>query len=73
MARHPRGLVIQLFGYIPNQAQQEPQALLGIRLLYGPLPAAIMLGALLLFWRFPVTRERHAEIQAALRARRAQS
>jgi len=64
------GVVLQLLGYVPN-AVQSATAILGIRLLYGPLPAIFMLAALTTFRRFPLTRELHREIQAALAARRA--
>jgi sugar (glycoside-pentoside-hexuronide) transporter len=63
------GLGLQLVGYVPNVVQSEP-AVLGIRLLYGPIPAAFLLLGLVLFYRFPLTRERHAEVQAVLAARR---
>ena len=47
---------------------QTPEAILGIRMLYGPIPATLLLAALLvLFYRFPLTRERHAEVQAGPR------
>jgi GPH family glycoside/pentoside/hexuronide:cation symporter len=54
---------------VPNAVQSE-QAVLGIKLLYGPIPALFLLLGLTLFYRFPLTRERHAEVQAALAARR---
>jgi glycoside/pentoside/hexuronide:cation symporter, GPH family len=63
------GVVLQLLGYVPN-AVQSATAILGIKLLYGPLPALFMAAALVTFWRFPLTRERHREIQDALAARR---
>ncbi len=63
------GIALQLLGYVPNQAQSAT-TITGIRLLYGPVPAALMLLAFVVFWRFPLTRERHAEIRAALDARR---
>jgi GPH family glycoside/pentoside/hexuronide:cation symporter len=63
------GVMLQLLGYVPN-AVQSATAIVGIKLLYGPLPAVFMLAALVLFWRFPLTRERHREIQEALAARR---
>jgi glycoside/pentoside/hexuronide:cation symporter, GPH family len=63
------GLGLQLVGYVPNAVQTDG-AILGIKLLYGPIPAVILLLGLALFYRFPLTRERHAEVQAALAARR---
>jgi GPH family glycoside/pentoside/hexuronide:cation symporter len=63
------GVVLQVVGYVAN-VDQTPAAVLGIRLLYGAVPAVIMLVALAVFWRFPLTRERHREIQTVLAARR---
>jgi glycoside/pentoside/hexuronide:cation symporter, GPH family len=63
------GLGLQLVGYVPNAVQTDG-AILGIKLLYGPIPAVFLLLGLALFYRFPLTRERHAEVQAALAARR---
>jgi GPH family glycoside/pentoside/hexuronide:cation symporter len=64
------GLGLQVIGYVPN-AVQSPGTILGIKLLYGPIPAVFLLLGLVVFYRFPLTRERHAEVQAALAARRA--
>ncbi len=64
------GVGLQLIEYVPNVAQ-TPDTIFGIRMLYGPIPAAFLLAGLVLFYRFPLTRERHAEVQAALAARRA--
>ena len=64
------GFALQLLGYVPN-VTQSATTVLGIKLLYGPIPAAFMLAAFLVFRRFPLTRERHREVQAALAARRA--
>jgi GPH family glycoside/pentoside/hexuronide:cation symporter len=63
------GVGLQLIQYAPN-VEQTPSAIFGIRMLYGPLPALFLLAGLVLFYRFPLTRERHAEVQAALAARR---
>jgi sugar (glycoside-pentoside-hexuronide) transporter len=64
------GVSLQLFGYVPNVAQNAT-TIAGIKLLYGPVPAAFILTAFLVFRHFPLTRERHREVQAALAARRA--
>ncbi len=63
------GVALQLLDYTPNQVQAG-HTLLGIKVLYGPVPAGCMLLAFVVFWRFPLTRQRHAEVQAALMARR---
>jgi GPH family glycoside/pentoside/hexuronide:cation symporter len=62
------GIGLELVGYVPNETQSAA-TVLGIKLLYGPVPAVLMLVALLLFRRFPLTRERHREVQSALAAR----
>jgi GPH family glycoside/pentoside/hexuronide:cation symporter len=64
------GVALQLLGYVPN-VEQAPATILGIQLLYGPVPALLMFLAFLAFRRFPLTRERHRDIQRALAARRA--
>jgi GPH family glycoside/pentoside/hexuronide:cation symporter len=63
------GVALELFGYVPNAAQ-APHTILGIKLLYGPVPAVLMLAALVVFLRFPLTRERHHAVQEALAVRR---
>jgi GPH family glycoside/pentoside/hexuronide:cation symporter len=47
------GLILSLGGYIPGAAQPEG-ALLSIRLIIGPLPALILLGALFLIRLYPL-------------------
>jgi Na+/melibiose symporter-like transporter len=37
--------------------------------IYGLLPASMMAAGALFLRRFPITRERHAEVRAALEAR----
>jgi GPH family glycoside/pentoside/hexuronide:cation symporter len=62
------GVALQAIGYVPN-AEQTASTILGIKILYGPVPALFMLAALVVFQRFPLTRARHEEVQAALAAR----
>jgi GPH family glycoside/pentoside/hexuronide:cation symporter len=59
------GWILTGFGYKANVAQST-QSLLGIRLFFGPIPGIIILLTLpLLIW-YPITRKKHAEIQAQL-------
>lgn len=61
------GWVLQLSGYVPN-VDQTTQALLGIRLFFGPVPLVILLLALpLLIW-YPITRKSHAALLETLKA-----
>jgi len=55
------GGVLSLTGYVPEVAQSG-DALLGIRLLIGPIPAAIMVGAALILYFYPISEERYKEI-----------
>jgi len=64
------GAVLASLGYVPNQAQ-SPEVILAVRALYGPIPAVFFIAAAFSFWRFPLSREAHAQVQSALRERRA--
>lgn len=67
--------VLGWFGYQnpPIEATQfiQPEsALLGIRLLIGPVGAVLLFSAVLIAWFYPLTRERHARIRRLLESRR---
>jgi GPH family glycoside/pentoside/hexuronide:cation symporter len=55
------GAVLSLSGYIPDVIQ-TPQALLGIRLLLGPIPAVIFFLALIALYCYPINEARYNEI-----------
>jgi GPH family glycoside/pentoside/hexuronide:cation symporter len=55
------GYVLQWVGYQPN-VEQTAKALLGIKLLFGPIPAAFLILGVLVFWKFPITKEVHEDI-----------
>jgi GPH family glycoside/pentoside/hexuronide:cation symporter len=61
--------VLALTGYVAG-AQQPAGALLAIRLMIGPVPAVILGVSALLALRYPLTRERFAEVRAQLAERR---
>ena len=71
-------LTLQLLGWSgyvspPNGALQWAQtdsALQMIRLLVSPLGATILCGTIILAWRFPLSREKHARIQKLLEQRK---
>jgi sugar (glycoside-pentoside-hexuronide) transporter len=60
---------LEQIGYQPNVEQTE-QVKFGMKFLYCILPAVFHLIALLIFQKFPITPEVHAEIRAELEARR---
>ena len=70
LASGAAGVALQILGYVPNQPQSTA-TILGIKWLYGPIPAVLILVGLVVFSRFPLTREKHREIQQALALRRA--
>ncbi len=59
------GWVLQGFGYVAHAAQ-TPQALLGIRLFFGLLPAILILLALPFLFFYPVSRRSHADLRRRL-------
>ena len=61
------GWILTGFGYVPNIAQTT-HALLGIRLFFGLVPAAIIFITLPLLFKYPVTRKSHAEVRRQLEA-----
>jgi GPH family glycoside/pentoside/hexuronide:cation symporter len=63
------GLALQLSGFVPGVEQAEP-ARLAIRSLFALVPLVCFLMGALLLTRFSLNREQHAEVRAALEARR---
>lgn len=66
------GWILTGFGYVPN-VEQTPTALVGIRLFFGLIPAAIIFLTLPLLFKYPVTRKSHSEVRQRLSARDAAS
>ena len=58
--------------YIPNAATQPDSAILGIRLLTGPYPAILLLIGVIFASKYPLTRQRFAQVRAELARRRGQ-
>jgi Na+/melibiose symporter-like transporter len=63
------GLILAAIGFVPDR-EQSPDTLFGLRFLYGGVPFLVAFAAALLFSRYPLTREVHADLQARLAARR---
>jgi GPH family glycoside/pentoside/hexuronide:cation symporter len=57
------GWILQFMGYVKDVLPQTPKAELGIRLLLGPISAAIFILAALVLYFYPITEKRYAEIQ----------
>ncbi|MGD2104491.1 MAG: glycoside-pentoside-hexuronide (GPH):cation symporter [Anaerolineae bacterium] len=65
------GPILAWTGYVEGAATQTRSTLTAIRLLIALAPAAILFGAIAVAWRYPLTRQRHREIQQELADRRA--
>ena len=51
-----------------QHAVQPAQAITAIRLFTGPIPAALLILAVLFAWQYPITREKHHALVEALQA-----
>ena len=65
------GFMLSAIGYNATLADQAPNTLLGIRIIYGVIPGVAFLCGMALFLRFPLTQERSREIRADLEKRHA--
>lgn len=63
-------LVLEATGYQANAAVQPESALLGIRLVIGPIPAVLLIVGILFAWLYPLNRDQHSAMVRELEARR---
>jgi GPH family glycoside/pentoside/hexuronide:cation symporter len=63
-------LLLDQTGYVPNAAQQAPSALLGIRLVVGPIPAVLLCAGILFAILYPLNRSEYIRVLAELEQRR---
>ena len=66
-------LLLEITGYVPNAAQQPSSALLGIRVLIGPIPAMLLCAGILFAILYPLDRQQHKAILLELERRRLQT
>jgi len=64
------GVMLQLTHYQANAVQQPPSAVLGIRLLVGPIPAILLSIGIIFAVKYPLGREQFTSIVTELEARR---
>jgi GPH family glycoside/pentoside/hexuronide:cation symporter len=62
------GFLLEHIGFVPD-AEQTSEAVRGLRMLYGGTPFLVTAASALLFARYPLTREVHADVRARLDAR----
>jgi len=63
-------MILEFTGYQSGAAVQPDSAMLGIRLVIGPLPALLLLGGIIFAIFYPLSREQHQQIVKELRERR---
>jgi GPH family glycoside/pentoside/hexuronide:cation symporter len=63
-------LILEATGYQAGAAVQPDSALLGIKLVIGPVPALLLVGGIIFALFYPLTREQHHKIVKELRIRR---
>jgi GPH family glycoside/pentoside/hexuronide:cation symporter len=65
-------LLLEITGYVPNSATQSPQALLGIRIVVGPIPAVLLGLGITFAFLYPLDREEYDQVRQKLTLRRVQ-
>ena len=65
------GPILELTGYQPNVAQQSAEALRGIKLVIGPLPAILLGIGILIAYKYPLDRKEFLEIVEKIKERKA--
>jgi len=61
------GPILALSGYVEGADTQSQGALLAIRLLLAVVPAAILLVAIVVAWKYPLNRKIHRDLQLKLK------
>jgi GPH family glycoside/pentoside/hexuronide:cation symporter len=64
------GLVLELTGYKPNLPQQSAEAVRGIKMVIGPIPAVLLCVGILIAYRYPLDRDDFLEIVDKIKERR---
>jgi GPH family glycoside/pentoside/hexuronide:cation symporter len=66
------GAVLLIAGFdVTLGADQSPETIFRMRVMFSLIPAGLMLLALVALWRYPLTREYMEEVKAKLLVRRA--
>ncbi len=63
------GFLLDQIGFVPDLPQTD-QTIFGLRMLYGGTPLLVVSVAILIFSRYPLTREVYADVQVELEAKR---
>jgi GPH family glycoside/pentoside/hexuronide:cation symporter len=63
-------LMLELTNYVPNAVEQPNSAVLGIRLLMGPIPAVLLAIAIIFALKYPLDKAQFSKIVEELEERR---
>ena len=63
-------VMLEVTNYVPNAIQQPDSAVLGIRMLMGPIPALLLTIAIVFAVKYPLDRKQYADIVKELEERR---
>lgn len=64
------GIILASTGFVAGADSQAPETIFKMRLMFSFVPAAVLFLAMLLLHRYPLTRERMAEIQEQIEQRK---
>ena len=64
------GPILELTGYQPNVAIQSEQAIRGIKLVIGPIPAILLVIGIIIAFKYPLGRDEFLKIVEELKSRR---
>jgi len=65
------GLVLEITGYQPNLIQQSVDAVRGIKMVIGPIPAVLLCVGIFIAYKYPLDREDFLSIVEKIKERRA--
>ena len=63
-------LLLEFTGYVPNAVEQPKSALLGLKIVIGPIPAVLLFGGIIFAIFYPLSREKYANIVTELNKRK---
>lgn len=63
-------LLLEFTGYVSNAADQPKSALLGLKIVIGPIPAAMLFAGIIFAIFYPLSREKYAHVVTELNKRR---
>lgn len=64
------GPILEITGYQPNLPQQSAEAIRGIKLVIGPLPAVLLGLGILIAFKYPLDRDQFTSLVDDLKKRR---